>query len=253
MMGRKSPVGIAVLCALVCSALSVASASAEQRAYTCTKSATTKEFSDAHCLSKGGSGYGHVLIPESATTVTITSEKTAEGTTAAAVSKLKSQLSGVPLEVQCKGLHGHGTLANAAASVTSEGVLTSTECTVTAPPGRGCVVVGGQITTNNISVTTAGQAANALRFTPGPGETRFFTLPIQGCEEEIPPSGNYPITGSFVASASGATATTTHAGITAQSTLRLGGIKTGLEGALTISIAEGSTPSVTAGEAITLT
>jgi hypothetical protein len=53
MIGRKSAVGIAVLCALAISAFASASASAAAgRAFTCTTSAPVgaKEFNDEHCV-----------------------------------------------------------------------------------------------------------------------------------------------------------------------------------------------------------
>lgn len=49
-----------------------------------------------------------------------------------------------------------------------------------------------------------------------------------------------PVTGSFKVKTSGATATSTHAEITAQSTLNFAGQKSALDGALTLVGANGS-------------
>jgi hypothetical protein len=248
MIGRKSVIGLAVLCALVVSAFSAAGASAEQRAYTCTPEAVVKDYAsaDQHCVTNIGSGggRGHVLIEAKETKITGTNEKTASSTTAKETSKLLGALAGVITEVQCTGLTGTGNLTNAAASVTGEGVITYTGCVVT-KPAVGCEVVGGTIATENLTATTVGQAANRLKFTPKAPATKFATVPIKGCAGEAPPAGNYPVTGSLIAKTSGATTTTKHEDITTQNTLKFGGVKAGIEGALTISM-EG-------GEPITLT
>ena len=231
MNGRKSVLGIAVLCALVLGAFAAASASAEQRAYKCTEG-TTKQFSDEHCLVPSGSGaFEHKLL-EGETAITGTNAKTAEGTSVASVSKLAGSLSGVVTELQCTGLSGTGQLTNAAASVTGTGVITYSGCSVTKPAGKGCVVKNGEVVTATLKGTTVGQAAGKLKFTPNTGET-FASITIEKCS--IASLNNtFPVQGSLVANTSGATTTTTHAGITEQGTLKFGGVKAGLEGALTI-------------------
>lgn len=253
MKRRKASFGVAVLCVLVLTALVATTAAAEQRAYTCTKSASTKEFSDAHCLSKTGAEFGHALVKEGeVTTIVATNGKTASNTTASSAWKLRGKLTLISTEVQCTGARFHGTLLNAAASVSGTGTIVATGCTVTEPAGKGCKVVGGKITTTELLVTTAGQAANKLKVSPAPGSP-FFNLLIEGCKEEMPPALSYPVGGSFVANLSGATVNTTHAELTAQGTLGIVGFKAGIESSLTISMAEGATPAVTEGEAITFT
>ncbi|HET7445872.1 MAG TPA: hypothetical protein VFJ57_14575, partial [Solirubrobacterales bacterium] len=46
-------------------------------------------------------------------------------------------------------------------------------------------------------------------------------------------NNTFPVTGSLKLTPSGATLTTTHAGITEQNTLKFGGVKAGLESSLT--------------------
>jgi hypothetical protein len=67
MFRRIYVVGLAALCVCALGAIAAHSASAEQRAYSCSKGAATKEFSDGHCLNKTEpKEYGHTLITETA-------------------------------------------------------------------------------------------------------------------------------------------------------------------------------------------
>jgi hypothetical protein len=221
--------------------VTLTSAVAEQRAYTCSKSASSKEFSDAHCATKSAGEYGHTLISEENTKWTATSEKTASGTTAAETAKLKGQLSGIATEVQCTSSHGTGTLTNSVTSASGSGTIKYTGCTVTVPSGKGCKVEGGAITTETLSATTAGQTTGTLKLSPKSPATRFALVSIEGCTEGLPADGFYPITGSAVAELSGATIKLTHANTTTQNTLKFGGVKAGIEGSLTLS-KEGGDP-----------
>ncbi|HET7444177.1 MAG TPA: hypothetical protein VFJ57_05910 [Solirubrobacterales bacterium] len=250
MIGRKSIIGIAVLCALAFSAFAAASASAEQRAYTCASGVGKKDYKEAHCVTNVGENngtFGHTLITTAGTKITGTSANTASNTTAGTVSKLKGALSGVETEVQCTELTGTGELTNdntePGLSVSGTGTIVYKTCTVTKPAGKGCVVKGGSVTTEKLAATTVGQAANKVKFTPA-GETNFAIIPIEKCEIAAL-NNNFPVTGSLVATASGATLTTTHTGITELNTLKFGGVKAGLEGALTIRMEGGEPITVT--------
>jgi hypothetical protein len=239
MSGRKSVIGLAALFALVLCAFAAANASAAQRAWTCAP--TGSGYSDAHCVTATGTGFSAVEIANgTATKITGTNAKTASGTTAAEVSKLKGTISGLETEVQCTGLNGSGELTNAAESVSGTGTINYTTCTVTKPAGRECKVKNGTVTTNLLKATTVGQAANKLKFEPNTG-TEFAKVPIEGCLNNKPPAAEYPVSGSLIANTSGATTTTTHAEITTQGTLTFGGNASGIEGALTISM-EGGNP-----------
>lgn len=245
MMGRKSLTSIVLLFAFVLSALAVSNASAFQRAYTCTPLASVKDYNDQHCVTNVGAGNGsrgHTLISTANTEIAVTNAKTAAGTTAATEWKLRGTLAGFEVEIRCTGLLGEGILTNAAASVSGTGTARFTGCTVAAPPG--CSVPGGKITTEELSGTTAGQAAKTVKFAPKAG-IKLATVPIGGTGCAIP-ENNYPVTGSLIASESGATLTVTHAAITTQGTVVMGGVISGVEGAATFSMAGG-------GEPITLT
>ena len=251
MMGHKSLIGIVMLCALAFSAFAAANASAAQKAVTCSSTAPTKTFGDAHCTG-AGSTFGHTTIADNAvTTITGSNAKTAFSTTAARVLKLRGQLGFHMVEIQCTGATGHGTLTNKSAPtahVEGEGIIKYTGCTVTAPSGMGCVVTGGTFTTNNLLATTEGRAAGKLHIKPATGVT-LASISISGCTIV----STVPVTGALTAQVSGATITTIHNAVTAEEELEFGGVGAGLDGALTISMAEGSTPNITAGQAIALT
>lgn len=246
MIGRKSVIGLAVLCALVFSAIAATSAfAAPGRAYTCTESAAVKEFTDAHCTTKGSPATrGHTLITEANTKITLTNEKTLEGTTASSTAKLKGKLAGVATEVQCTKVHGTGTMTNEATFVTGGGEIVYTGCSVTLPAGRNCKVTGETVKTKPLVGTTSGLPNNnELKFEMGAGETKFAEVPIENCTNNSPPTANYPVTGSLIATTSGATTSTTHEQITTQGTLKFGGNPAGLDGKVTISM-EGGDPIV---------
>jgi hypothetical protein len=159
-------------------------------------------------------------------------------TKAAAVSVLEGTL---PPEVaiQCTAVSGNGELTNAAASVTGTLSLKYTGCTVLKPVNRGCMVKGGEITTRVLKFTTVGQAAGSLKFQANAG-VQIAAVPIEACQNNVPPTAEYPVTGSFVASLTGATITTTAEAVTKENTLKFAGNKAGLEGTLTLSMEGGN-------------
>lgn len=241
---RKTVLGLAAICALALSAFAVPSAFAAEEAYECSDEAAALDLSGAHCLEGATEDYGHVKITEPIS-IDLTNERTASGTTASAVSKLRGAVSGVLIEIQCETVGGSGELENSAGAATGYGTIEYGGCRVTQPAGKGCEVTGGTVTTKTLEGTTTGQAAGKLLFSPAGEGTEIATLPFKGCS--IPAlNNNFPVTGSLVAETSGATTTTTHAGVTTQNALKFGGVKAGIEGAITV------TNSATAN-AITLT
>lgn len=230
MIGRKSLVALAVLCALAGSAVSVASASAATKAFTCSKEATKKDRFGAHCLAEGATKeWGHIEVPAGKTATTATNANTASETTAAATSVLAVTIAGVATEIQCTGLEGSGTMENTESKVASTGTVSYTGCTVTKPAGKGCVVSGGKVTTKEL--TGESEGATIVKIKPAAGET-IATVVIEKCSI-TGLNNSYPVTGSLKASVSGATATTTEAGVTEQATLKFGGQKAGLGGSVT--------------------
>jgi len=237
----KTAVGVAVLCALALSAFAAASASAKGlTAYTCVLGKGV--LNGPHCLGTEGGEYGHVKIEEETTGIA-TNAKTAENaahetTKAAQKSILKGTLSGVASEIECTGVEGSGTFNNKTTAggemfAHAEGTLTYTGCKMLKPAG---CAVAATLTTNKLTGTTEGiqtaEPPHTAKIQPA-GETPFIEIKTTGCTNEGL-NQTYPVTGSLKAKITGATLTSTHADITTQNTLKFGGQKAGLDGALTL-------------------
>jgi hypothetical protein len=241
MIRRKSIVGIAALLALVICAFAAANASAEQKAFTCAEGGTT--FTDAHCVTSGTGPFGLTVIPETSTAITATNAKTASGTTAAEASILAGTVSGIETELKCTGLEGTGTLTNATSSVSGNGTLIYTGCSVLKPAGKSCVVGNSsKITTKALTATDVGLAANKLKFSPTTG-TEFTKIKIESCTVAAL-NNEFIVSGTVIGNTSGATTTTTVAGVKAEKTLTFAGNVAGLGGAITISTASPAHPVV---------
>jgi hypothetical protein len=215
------------------SAVVTSSAAAEQTAFGCGEGGSGA-FSDAHCTNGSlGGPYSHFEIA-APLPVDATNLRTASGTTAAAVSTLKGPIGGAEFEIKCTEVEGLGEMTNAASSVTATGKLEYRECSVAKPVGSSCVVTGEAVTTKELTATTNGQAANTVKVTPSAG-TELATIQLENCSM----SGfnkSFPINGSLVVTASGATLTSTHLAITMQGTLKIAGNKFGLEGSVTMGV-----------------
>jgi len=240
-IGRyKTAVGVAVFCALTFSASAASSASAKGlTAYTCVKGKGV--LNGPHCLGTSGGEYGHVALEGGKeSTGTTTNANTAEETTAARKAILKGTLSGVGSEIQCAGVSGSGTSSNKISAggemyVHAEGTLTYTGCEMKAPAG---CKVATELTTNKLTTTTEGiqtaEPPHTALIKPA-AATPFIEITTSNCTNEGL-NQTYPSTGSFKAKISGATLTSLHADITAQNTLKFGGQKAGLDGALTMKV-----------------
>jgi hypothetical protein len=236
MVSRRSAVALAVMCALAISAVSVAGASAgPAKAFTCVRAATTGDRFGPHCLaSQPGveERYAHQSFDPKTPTV-VSNEDTVAETTAAAVSVLAGTLSGVVTEIQCTSVTGTGELENKevekVAVVHETGILEYTGCTVLKPAGKGCVVSGGKVTTNELTAIT--ESTETLAVKPASGTT-FASVKIESCSTTAL-NNTFPVTGTLKATITNATRTTTEVGVTEQGTLKFGGNKAGLSGALT--------------------
>jgi len=236
MTGQKSILSLCMVCALALSAFAAqgAAAATSTTAVTCVAGASN-DFSDNHCkTASAGGGFGHVAITEN------TNIKGSGGETI-----LRSTQSGINVELKSTSLTGTGTMANSLVGedhrASGTGVITYEGVTVKAPSGKGCEVAGGKVITNELAATTAGQGMG-LKFTPATGET-FAEFTIEGCgatEALKALNGVYKTTGSVIGTPEGATTVTTHAGTTAQATLKLRGQNAGIAGALEIEGATGT-------------
>jgi hypothetical protein len=122
-----------------------------------------------------------------------------------------------------------------------EGVLSFSECSVTKPAGRECVIKGGAITTESLTVTSKGAEMN-VEFVGAGAEKRFASITLEGCKNNVPPAASYPVTGSVKVPPSGATLPASIVETKAQGTLKFGGNAAGLEGSLTMSNKENGIP-----------
>jgi len=242
MSRRKSVLGIAVLFALALSAFASANASAVgTTAYTCV-AAPNGFFNGPHCLTTAGEGkYNHIAIGNTKTTLAGTNENTAsneagETTKATRASILNGTLSGVKTELKCTGLSGTGFMENKETAggemfAHATGTLSYTGCTVVAPEPEKCKVKGGTVTTTELTGSTEGLTEQA-NIKPATGTT-FATITIEGCGT-AGLNNAFPVTGSLKGKITGATITSTGSEVTAQNTLKFGGQKAGLDGALTL-------------------
>jgi hypothetical protein len=240
MIGRKSVVALAVLCALAISAFSVASASATT-AFTCSAAAPTLDKLGAHCLTPTGvtKNFGHIGFTGT-TEIDGSNEKTASETTARSTQTLAGTLSGVATELSCGIVEKKpGTIASMTNKeepvgtmiAHGEGTLTYKECVVLKPAGKSCVVKEEMVTTELLTAISEG--ASTLAFKPKAGTT-FAGITIEKCTVEAL-NNTFPVTGTLKAKVEGATTTANEAEVTTQNTLKFGGNKAGLGGSLTIS------------------
>ncbi|HET7444176.1 MAG TPA: hypothetical protein VFJ57_05905 [Solirubrobacterales bacterium] len=241
MAGIRPPIAITALCALIVGAIAAGNASAAQRGVTCAPTGTG--FSEAHCVTAtpGSGSFSHVNIANGvATGLTGSNENTAVETTTFSVLKLKGTLVGIATEISCLNAWGTGELTNAASSVSATSTFEFSTCVVLLPIAKNCVVKE-PIVTEKLAATTVGQAAGNVKISAA-GATNIANITLEECEIKAL-NQSWPLTGSFTATATGATLTTTEAAVTTQNTLKWGGVKAGLEGALTISMSgEGANP-----------
>jgi hypothetical protein len=139
MIGRKTVIGLALVCSLVLTAFGAQAASAAtngQTIFECSKSASTKTFVDAHCdKTEGTKEYGHVLFPSTATAITLTNGATAEETKASTPLMMEvKELKGFKnVTITCHRVAGTGTAQNSLSGEEHKGIgggtFEFTECT----------------------------------------------------------------------------------------------------------------------------
>ena len=240
MIGRKTVIGLTMLCALLVSAFAAQAASAESTtAYTCSSAASTKDFTEEHCKTKsGGAGnFGHVAIEAGKTTEIIGSDKNLAGERTGAI--LKSTVAGSAIELVASEVNGTGTMSNSLSGsemvASGEGKITYSGVTEKL---LGCKVTGlpggvGTVQTKQLAASTQG-LAKKLKFTPKEG-TVFAEFELTEC---IVGPVTIKVIGSVIGNPEGATTTTVHNTVTTEKTLRLqsaAGPIAGIAGFLTIS------------------
>jgi hypothetical protein len=228
-------------CALLVSAIIASSAQAAATAFTCSEKAVVKPYTDSHCQNKGiPETFGHVAFGNTPTTLGGTA-----GTSFGGEQRLRATINGINTELATTTVTGTGELEeNTGGTVKGSGTITYTGVKVVAPAGKECKVYTdnggvkgeeGVVHTNKLSASTTNPTE--LKFTPAAGEV-FAAFIIDGCKGSEALEGlnkTYTVNGSVVGTVNGVETSATHAGVTAQNTLKVNGtIKAGLNGALTI-------------------
>lgn len=240
MIGRRAVIGASILCALAVSAFTAVSASAAPsgtRSFTCAKVGVPGTFKDAHCLQEEVTDPGYTHVPYTKKTAAVfPNSNVAQSTTASQPAILKSTVAGVKTAIECTTVGGSGTIENVASGeeswVSGTATVEYSGCTVTEPAGKGCVVKGGKFITNELTATTKGQGMG-ISIAPTTGTT-ISEITIEKCSIGALNS-TFAVTGSIPFPISGPTLIVTDEFVTAANTLKFGGQKAGLDGAVTVT------------------
>jgi hypothetical protein len=219
MNGRRTAVGLSLLCALLFSAFAASSAFAaeETTAVTCVKNIEPggAGFSDEHCdkAVQTGAAYKHVQIGETSTLVEGDNQKTANNTTEHTTAVLHGLAFGTETTITATKVTVEGTLKNEPGPPKSvlgkDIVLTYEELTVSKGP-KGCKVKGAEIKTNKLRATTTAKSME-VEFKPPEGSEIFATFQFEGCENKSFNGVNLNVTGTSNGIPHGATLETTEA------------------------------------------
>jgi hypothetical protein len=221
MIGRRSVIGLSLLCALaVCAfAASGASAAGGTTFVTCKKGGTTLDFKGAHCTTSAVTGtpsdkvelgkgtFSHFKVANGvATTITGSNTATKNETKEAVPAVLIGTVAGIEVEISCTTVSSTGSGENSEPTaenhhIAISGVVVSySGCTVLKPSLQNCVVKGGTITTNSLK---AQDKEDTIVFEPTSG-TAFTTITIEKCTTTAL-NGAFTVTGTVTAKPNGAT------------------------------------------------
>jgi hypothetical protein len=211
MSGRRTILGLSLLCALFVCAISAASASAVgTTAFTCVQG-PTPQFVDEHCTSEGPGTkkFEHVEIAVGTTTeITATNDTT--GTTDPVV--IHSILGGVEFTIDANKVHLTGSCKNETVGEVMQNhckdvVIAFSELSVT-PAALKCSVLAGEIKTNKITTVTreeGGTKGAGVNHVPEGAGTPFAEFKIGGAECKLGKEFTIKLAGNFVGVPSGAT------------------------------------------------
>jgi hypothetical protein len=247
MIGRRTVVGLSLLCALMVSALAVQSASAASAvnttATTCKKVEVPKTgaFDDEHCNIENASGKGEYIhgTPWKGTTETEASNEAGKNAV------LKGELGGVKMEITCTSVTDEkGTLTNqevgkehklsGSTTVNFAGVCTvakPAKCTVKTPITTKAVFEG-------VEGLGAGKNEMGVEFKPSAGEI-FTTITLEGAEcalkgKPLEVKGTAIGTGAPAATAKQAGSTLVFTNAMTKETLSIGGKAAEFESTTTV-------------------
>ena len=228
MIGRKTIIGLALVCALALGALAAQGASAAGNGQTIFECASGGEgFSDAHC-DNTGTGFHHAAFPETSTEITLSNEKTKESTTAAEHAVLFIGLlhGFTNVEITCTNVEGTGTAKNSLSGTIHKGsgsgtILFNNGTGVFCHTNQsgcegGSATQGARVgTAANPGVKVEGESVegstlkeggvsggHGLKFKPQGETTQFTTVTFEGtCG--LHSFGAIPVNGSVIATAGG--------------------------------------------------
>lgn len=259
MIGRRTAVGLSLLCALLFSAIVVQSASAAKAvnttAFTCVEKGGNTDFEDAHCDKKvpAGTGkFGHVAIKNDETTEITIDNSVTGGAEDPWV--LAGKAFGAATEVTCNKVHGTGQLHNVETTgkhtLTGEVTIVLTGCSVQ-KPSKCDVKEPIEVKTTFEGVEGLGPEGKGmgLEFKPKEGSLLFSLNYINNGAESCALNGkSVKVEGSVLAKGapgptaqhSGATVDYDHAELTMLGGLQCGGVAAGIENTLTLRMKDGN-------------
>ncbi|HVQ59334.1 MAG TPA: hypothetical protein VMS60_10570 [Solirubrobacterales bacterium] len=250
MNGRKTIVGVCMLCALLISAFAAQSASAitGTTVFTCKEGAGDggATFAGSHCKTGESSGkYGHYKVAENTSTEL-------RGHAVGSMI-IKSTIGGSPVTFTSTSVEGSGSVQNLVdesgehyVQAETQGIYSGVtinvpKCFVYTDDGTGTPGTQGVIDTEVLTTTSKGQG-DAVKFTPKEGEaiSKLWILDKnkKGAGGECSCPGTFTLTGSVLGKPDGATFIFKHAEMTEQNTFKLGsgggGSKAGFEGSIAL-------------------
>jgi hypothetical protein len=257
MIGRRSSIGIALLCAFAFCAFAAQSATAlvaveatNTTAVTCVLEGGKEDFEDAHCDKKvtaGTGSYGHVVIePDTTTDIDVVNVGT---------QKLNGVLAGVNTEVSCEKAASekssiHNVEVSGKHTVTGTVLINFSDCKVIKP--LNCTIKEPIVTTANFEgVEGFGPSKNTMgiQFKGEGASGEFASLSFEGPSCTLKNGNPFLVKGSAIATGTTATQSETHSGATSvfedkneMETLEIGLKKASFAGEFTTSMSKGGNP-----------
>jgi hypothetical protein len=246
---RTIAVSLSALCALASSAILAQGAAAISGTtlFTCTSTASIKDFSDAHCKTRATppSNFGHTEIAQDSVTTLEATNETTGGTFENA--ELKATIAGIPLTLVAPKVHLSGSVTNRLDAFSGEHyfdgpvTLTFTEVGLAGGLANKCDVYThsalgqgekGVLHSEELTLTSK-QQGHFVTLQPIGAAFMTFTL-VNKPPETCPLAGTWTANGSIRGVPQGTTLNFSHTETTAAGTFTIGGQKAGLKATLTL-------------------
>jgi hypothetical protein len=256
MIGRKSAVGLSLLCALAFCAFAASSAQAVKgtTVFGCQKVESGAQFSDAHCdtAKEGGAGFKHKEItPGTLTEVESNNEKTKNATTEHTTAVLEGEAFGIKTKIECTKSSTTGSLTNnAGPPMNASGTATVkyTECKEVL---QKCKVAEPievkEAKAKTLVIKEAAPEEMGVEFQPKEAGKPFVVVTFSECANFLV-NGKHEITGSAIGTpggtANGKGATLVFTKAMTEKTLKFAGNPAPFESSETVKM-KGSTEAVT--------